>query len=104
MFYVAHPFSSCPSAANDAYAFGRHESLETKMRCRTLCPMNNVSSSSNNPPTTATTEGYQDDGQRELVNEMDRIRLASFIPWPRETFSRESSNSAPLTDLAKRNG
>lgn len=39
---------------------------------------------------------------REIVNETDRIRLASFVPWSRETWSRDVS---PLVEMvAKRNG
>lgn len=33
------------------------------------------------------------------VNETDRIRLASFVPWAPETWSREASLVAPLTEL-----
>lgn len=33
------------------------------------------------------------------VNEADRIRLASFLPWARETWSRDSSSILCLSEL-----
>lgn len=126
MFYFAHPLNSPADAvANAAAAVGgdnttRNNPVPASIR---PCPPpgNFVSSCGNynrtkdpsqpHLPTAseaAVSTGAEGDEPRDVrghVNETDRIRLASFVPWARETWSREGSIIAPLTELvAKRKG
>lgn len=109
MFYFAHPLKS-PSVVDNVAAIhkmfgpGLQQQQENNNNLRSC---GNYDSTTNVAATTAITEGHelQDEQQGRHVNETDRIRLASFAPWARETWSRESSVIAPLTELvAKRNG
>lgn len=111
MFYFAHPLNSPADAADNT---ARNNPVPASIR---PCPQqgNFVSSCGNynrtdrsqpHPPpacvaaaAAAGTEGDEPRDVRGHVNETDRIRLASFVPWARETWSREGSIIAPLTDL-----
>ena len=55
-------------------------------------------------PTTGIQEKEEDEAKQDEEEEKDHIRLASFIPWPRNTWTR-SNFVPPLVEIvAKRNG
>lgn len=101
MFYFSHPLNSgvasSPVGASESY--GNYNSSTEP------APSTTTTTSRTTNQTTSTTMPSSSSKDVDDVNETDRIRLASFVPWARETWSRENSAIAPLAELvAKRNG
>lgn len=123
MFYFSQPWGATTDrgggtegtagAAKDSDFLGKTK-VVSRNKTPLLLPMmnntNDVRSSGNyNCNTTRTGMGTTErEDLKEIVNETDRIRLASFVPWSRGSWSRDEESCSvvsPLVEMvAKRKG